>query len=60
MTHLGVGLLSTSNELSASGQRLRLAAGRSAALLTQVPDARAHVPGLAWNVADTAVLLTGP
>jgi hypothetical protein len=41
----------------ATGQALRAAAGRTAALLRRLPDSRAIVPGLTWSVAETAAHL---
>jgi uncharacterized protein (TIGR03083 family) len=45
------------SEASAAAQALRAAAGRTAALFQNVPDPQAAVPGLNWNVAETAAHL---
>jgi uncharacterized protein (TIGR03083 family) len=45
------------NGASAAGQALRAAAARTAALLQNVPDPQAPVPGLTWNVTETAAHL---
>jgi hypothetical protein len=41
----------------AAGEALRAAAGRTALLLRELPDARAIVPGLAWSAGETAAHL---